>query len=65
MAKSDSATTNATTDTPAKGSVFQRLYTGTGAFDIVGHLTTDLSFHILKYLTVQELVGVESVGDFS
>lgn len=37
MAKSDSATTNATTDTPAKGSVFQRLYTGTGAFDIVGH----------------------------
>lgn len=30
-------------------------------FDIVGHLTHDVSFHILKYLTVQELLGVESV----
>ncbi|EHR60768.1 protein translocase subunit SecF [Saccharomonospora cyanea] len=37
MAKSDPTTTNATTDAPAKESVFQRLYTGTGAFDIVGH----------------------------
>lgn len=37
MAKSDPATTNAATDSPAKESVFQRLYTGTGAFDIVGH----------------------------
>jgi preprotein translocase subunit SecF len=30
-------TTNAAGQEPAKQSVFQRLYTGTGAFDIVGH----------------------------
>lgn len=31
-------------------------------FDIVGNLTPDLSFAILKHLTVQELVAVESVS---
>ncbi|CAM2937391.1 protein translocase subunit SecF [Saccharomonospora xinjiangensis] len=36
MAKPET-TTNAASDTPVKQSVFQRLYTGTGAFDIVGH----------------------------
>ncbi len=30
-------------------------------FDIVGHLTHDVSFHILKHLTVQELLGVATV----
>lgn len=31
-------------------------------FDIVGHLAPDLVFKIFKYLTVPELMGVETVG---
>lgn len=30
-------------------------------FDIVGNLSPDLAFKILKHLTIPELVGVESV----
>jgi len=30
-------------------------------FDVVGSLASDLAFKILKLLTVNELVGVESV----
>ncbi|WP_298180014.1 protein translocase subunit SecF [Saccharomonospora sp.] len=37
MGESKVNTTNAAGEQPAKQSVFQRLYTGTGAFDIVGH----------------------------
>lgn len=37
MGESTVNTTNAAGQEPAKQSVFQRLYTGTGAFDIVGH----------------------------
>lgn len=31
-------------------------------YDIVGNLAPNLVFNIFKYLTVPELVGVESVG---
>ncbi|EKM53225.1 uncharacterized protein PHACADRAFT_98701 [Phanerochaete carnosa HHB-10118-sp] len=31
-------------------------------FDVVGHLAPDLVFKIFKYLTMQELMGVESVS---
>lgn len=31
-------------------------------FDIVGHLAPDLVFKIFRYLSVQELLGVESVS---
>ena len=31
-------------------------------YDIIGHLAPDLVFKIFKYLTVHELMGVESVS---
>lgn len=30
-------------------------------FDVVGNLALDLAFRVLKWLSVRELVGVESV----
>lgn len=31
-------------------------------FDIIGNLEPDLSFKVLRYLTIPELLGVEPVG---
>ena len=33
-------------------------------FDIIGNLEPDLSFKVLRYLTVPELLAVEPVGHF-